>query len=318
MNVANLKDKLNEDQLDLSLCSLESVPVKEIAELPRARKLNLSFNSLTRLPEDFIKLQNIINLDLSKNQLTTLPKNFGQLSNLKYLDLLGNKLVGLPTSFCELKSLIWLDLKDNPTLPIQLQQAAGDCFDEVQCKKCATNVLRYMKAVASEEERQRQIELKRKREEQAKREMAEREKENQLREIKKLEKEKRRVANEQRKNEASQQSDSSATSADQDPRAADKAKLNERKSRLHSRLLTLFFTIGLAFVLFNVFLSNYCDKATRSHIFKSDLLKHESLVPVFDSIERDACPRWKQFNQKYLISNWVELKKYFDSVINKK
>ena len=30
LNVANLKDKLNEDLLDLSLCGLETVPVKEI------------------------------------------------------------------------------------------------------------------------------------------------------------------------------------------------------------------------------------------------------------------------------------------------
>jgi hypothetical protein len=71
----NLKEKLDEDSLDLSLCTLDSVPVKEIvswfqissfqstrfsifisfcffflkSELSKVRKLNLSFNSLTYL-----------------------------------------------------------------------------------------------------------------------------------------------------------------------------------------------------------------------------------------------------------------------------
>ena len=46
----NLKEKLNEDTLDLSMCELESIPVKEIAEMTRVKKLNLSFNKLTTLP----------------------------------------------------------------------------------------------------------------------------------------------------------------------------------------------------------------------------------------------------------------------------
>ncbi len=71
LTVADLKDKLNEDQLDLSLCTLDTVPVKEIViffklclveiifklrlhfklELAnKVRKINLSFNSLVRLP----------------------------------------------------------------------------------------------------------------------------------------------------------------------------------------------------------------------------------------------------------------------------
>ncbi len=44
-----------------------------------------------------------------------------------------------------------------------LKQAAGDCFDESQCKKCAVNVIRFVKAQAADEERQRQVELKKKR-----------------------------------------------------------------------------------------------------------------------------------------------------------
>jgi hypothetical protein len=107
-------------------------------------------------------LQNIKELDLSKNKLQSLPANFGLLVNLKSLDLLGNELVSLPISFHELRSLQWLDLKDNPLEPT-LAKAAGMCLDEQQCKKCALNVLKYMKELASEHERKRQLELKKKR-----------------------------------------------------------------------------------------------------------------------------------------------------------
>ena len=147
----------------------------------KVKKLNLSYNRLTNLPEDFIKLQNIKELDLSKNHLKSLPRNFGALTNLKSLDLLGNELSGLPSSFCELKTLQvinfkiytynyiisslfikWLDLKNNPLTP-ELKKIAGDCLDEAQCKKCATNVIKFIKIQAADEERQRQTELKKKR-----------------------------------------------------------------------------------------------------------------------------------------------------------
>ncbi|KAH3839570.1 hypothetical protein DPMN_113002 [Dreissena polymorpha] len=42
-------------------------------------------------------------------------------------------------SLHQLKSLKWLDLKDNPLVP-ELRKVAGDCLDEAQCKKCATDV----------------------------------------------------------------------------------------------------------------------------------------------------------------------------------
>lgn len=98
---------------------------------------------------------------MSKNHLQSLPDNIGSLVNLKSLDLLGNELKTLPASFGELKALQWLDLKDNP-LDLDLKKYAGECNDEAQCKKCAINVVRFMKQIAAEEERKRQIEIRRK------------------------------------------------------------------------------------------------------------------------------------------------------------
>lgn len=109
---------------------------------------------------DISKLQHIKEIDLSKNHLESLSDNIGSLVNLKSLDLLGNQLKSLPASFGELKSLQWLDLKDNP-LDSDLKKVAGECSDEAQCKKCAMNVVRYMKQVAAEEERKRQLEIRR-------------------------------------------------------------------------------------------------------------------------------------------------------------
>jgi len=72
----------------------------------KVKILNLAYNSLTFLPEDFsTRLSFIRDLDLSKNHLRSLPKNFGHMTSLKTLDLLGNQLADLPTSFVELKNL---------------------------------------------------------------------------------------------------------------------------------------------------------------------------------------------------------------------
>ncbi|KAF6095216.1 leucine rich repeat containing 59 [Phyllostomus discolor] len=135
----NLRDKLDGNELDLSLSDLNEVPVKELATLPKATVLDLSCNKLTTLPSDFCSLTYLVKLDLSKNKLQQLPADFGRLVNLQHLDLLNNRLVTLPVSFAQLKSLKWLDLKDNPLDPV-LAKVAGDCLDEKQCKQCASKV----------------------------------------------------------------------------------------------------------------------------------------------------------------------------------
>uniref|UniRef100_A0A8D1NY99 Leucine-rich repeat-containing protein 59 n=1 Tax=Sus scrofa TaxID=9823 RepID=A0A8D1NY99_PIG len=154
----NLRDKLDGNELDLSLSDLNEVPVKELAALPKATILDLSCNKLTTLPSEFCGLTHLVKLDLSKNKLRQLPADFGRLVNLQHLDLLNNRLVTLPVSFAQLKSLKWLDLKDNPLDPV-LAKVAGDCLDEKQCKQCANKVLQHMKAVQADQERERQRRL---------------------------------------------------------------------------------------------------------------------------------------------------------------
>ncbi|XP_013378891.1 leucine-rich repeat-containing protein 59, partial [Lingula anatina] len=152
----NLKDKLEGNELDLSLSNLDTVPVKELVALPKATRLDLSCNQIKSLPDDFCtKLNYLVKIDLSKNSLTEIPSNIGLLQKLEHLDLLGNQLTTLPVGMCYLKKLKWLDLKDNP-LSENLKQVAGDCLDEVQCRRCAQNMVAYMKKVQSELDRQKQ------------------------------------------------------------------------------------------------------------------------------------------------------------------
>ncbi|XP_042303847.1 leucine-rich repeat-containing protein 59 [Sceloporus undulatus] len=183
----NLKDKLEGNELDLSLCDLNEVPVKELAGLPKATILDLSCNNLTTLPSDFCSLTHLVKLDLSKNQLQQLPSDFGRLINLQHLDLLNNRLATLPVSFAQLKNLKWLDLKDNPLDPM-LAKVAGDCLDEKQCKQAAIRVLQHMRAIQSELDRERQRKLQAERELEKKREADRRAREVQERELRKREK----------------------------------------------------------------------------------------------------------------------------------
>ncbi|XP_053309313.1 leucine-rich repeat-containing protein 59 [Spea bombifrons] len=156
--LGNLKDKLDGNELDLSLSDMSEIPVRELAAIPKATVLDLSCNKLTALPGDFCSLIHIVKLDLSKNLLVQLPSEFGRLINLQHLDLLQNRLTVLPVTFAYLKNLKWLDLKDNPLNPA-LAKVAGDCLDEKQCKECAQGVLQYMKIVQSDLEKEMQRKL---------------------------------------------------------------------------------------------------------------------------------------------------------------
>jgi len=151
-----LKDKLEDEELDLSMMQLTDVPVRDIEQLgSKVLTVNLSHNLLTTLPANFPFLSNITKLDLSKNQLVELPENFGGFKNLKSLDLYANQLVKLPVSFAQLKNLKWLDLKDNPLCPA-LKQAAGDCITPNDCAMCAKKVVALLQSMESQLQRERQ------------------------------------------------------------------------------------------------------------------------------------------------------------------
>ncbi|CAB1312962.1 unnamed protein product [Coregonus sp. 'balchen'] len=158
--VLNLKDKIDGNEMDLSLCNLTEVPVKELLE--------------------FCSLSHLVKVDLSKNQMTVLPDDLGRLGNLQHLDLYNNKLTILP-------NLKWLDLKDNP-LEINLAKAAGDCLDEKQCKQCAARVLQHMRILQDEVDKERERRFLKDKELEKKKETKQREREAKEREARKRDK----------------------------------------------------------------------------------------------------------------------------------
>ncbi|XP_046334725.2 leucine-rich repeat-containing protein 59-like [Haliotis rufescens] len=194
----NLRENLDGNELDLSLNNLSVVPVKELSAIPKATHLDLSCNVLTSLPDPFCNLTHLVKIDLSKNTLSSLPIRFGNLTHLQHLDLLGNQLTILPLGFFNLQKLKWLDLKDNPLDP-GLKQVAGDCLDETQCRKCAKNVLVYMKQANSEAERRKQKLLKEAREREAAEKLKEEEEQKKKKAEKQAEKERKRKEQQARK-----------------------------------------------------------------------------------------------------------------------
>jgi len=128
---------------DLSLLSLNEAPVEDLQKNPKARRIDLSNNFLSKLPDSFTALNHLIVLDLSRNQLTSLPQSFGDLNKLIRLDLYSNQLRTLPLSFGRLSRLKWLDLKSNPLEP-RLAKYAGDCVNARQCELCAINCIRFV------------------------------------------------------------------------------------------------------------------------------------------------------------------------------
>lgn len=191
LKAGNLREKLDGNELDLSLSDLSELPVRELAALPKATVLDLSCNKFTTLPGDFCSLTHIVKLDLSKNQLLHLPSEFGRLINLQHLDLLQNRLTMLPVSFAHLKNLKWLDLKDNP-LNLALAKVAGDCLDEKQCKECAQGVLQYMMVIQSEQDREMQRKLMEEQVLKQKREAEQKKREERDRELRRREKAKQK------------------------------------------------------------------------------------------------------------------------------
>ncbi|XP_072312740.1 leucine-rich repeat-containing protein 59 isoform X1 [Eucyclogobius newberryi] len=216
----NIKDKIEGNEVDLSLCNLTEAPVKELASVSKVTVVDLSCNNITMLTPEFCGLVHLVKLDLNKNHLESLPEDFGSLVNLQHLDLLGNRLSDLPVSFAQLRSLKWLDLKDNP-LELSLSKAAGDCLDERQCRQCAAKVLEHMRGLQEEEEKIRQKKLQRGKELEKKRELKQREREAREREVKKREKAEEK---ERRRHEYNQQMAAQAAQEQQ------KKKQEEKKN----------------------------------------------------------------------------------------
>nr|XP_040033339.1 leucine-rich repeat-containing protein 59 isoform X1 [Gasterosteus aculeatus aculeatus] len=277
--VLNLKDKICGNEVDLSLCDVTEVPVRELALFTKATVVDLSCNNITSLPPEFCNLTHLVKVDLSKNQLTCLPDDLGNLTSLQHLDLYNNKLTVLPVSFSQLRSLKWLDLKDNP-LEADLAKAAGDCLDEKQCKQCAAQVLQHMRGLHEEVDRARVKRLLREKELERKREVKQREREAREKEARKREK---TAEKEKRRKEYNAQMAAAAAREQQKKKSEEMKKKNgqaaaDKKAAAATRPKPQRSLLGLMFKLLLLLLLGLAGVAAACKL--TDLQKEAVCVPV--------------------------------------
>lgn len=90
-----------------------SVVCEIINKFINLTSINLSFNNIYFLPEEFCSLKNLNRLIMDNNKLINLPEKIGELAMLKELKLRHNHLVKLPDSVKLLKNLEYMDLYNN-------------------------------------------------------------------------------------------------------------------------------------------------------------------------------------------------------------
>ncbi|TGZ63877.1 hypothetical protein CRM22_006678 [Opisthorchis felineus] len=108
-------------QLDLSYNRITKLP-EDFCELANLEDLDLTSNWLKELPVSIGKLTRLVKLNLEFNHITYLPKSIGEMENLRVLNLDANRLTRLPCAIGNLHNLTSLKLEDNmiQRLPTQI------------------------------------------------------------------------------------------------------------------------------------------------------------------------------------------------------
>lgn len=157
----NVRERLTDNVLDLSLMNISVVPVDEIKPLKRATVLDLSNNVITAINTEFTTLVQLTKLDLSNNKIRLITDDFGNLVNLRHLNLYNNQIERLPLSFGHLKKLKYLDLKNNRLNPV-FSKIIGTCTDQKDCIEAARKAVAFMVDIEQQvlEERRKEKEQK--------------------------------------------------------------------------------------------------------------------------------------------------------------
>nr|QXN65407.1 NLR-type disease resistance protein [Oryza brachyantha]QXN65408.1 NLR-type disease resistance protein [Oryza brachyantha] len=127
--------------LDVRATKISALP-RQIEELQeRLQTLDAAYTSITELPPQIGKLQNLKTLSLRNTQVRELPKEIGELKNLQTLNLRNTQVRELPPEIGELKHLQTLDVRKTRVreLPWQcgrmsqsFRVLAGDSDEHVQ------------------------------------------------------------------------------------------------------------------------------------------------------------------------------------------
>ncbi|XP_023160293.1 leucine-rich repeat-containing protein 20 isoform X2 [Drosophila hydei] len=124
--------------LDLSQCELMQIPdaVYHLMRNTELQTCNLSGNVLKKMTPKFaLKFSTITDLNLSYNQLTKLPDEFANLSALTNLNISHNSFIVLPQVIFRLQKLATLDAQHNAILEIDTDEAiSSDCLAVVDLR----------------------------------------------------------------------------------------------------------------------------------------------------------------------------------------
>lgn len=123
-HISALKDNLT--VLDLSFNNLNDLP-EDFVELQNLKNINLAFNRFESIPDCLFDIKGLAELNMSYNKLSGVPSKgkFANLEALSILNLAGNHLTEFPVSICESKSLSKLYLSNNfipGSLPAELEK----------------------------------------------------------------------------------------------------------------------------------------------------------------------------------------------------
>ncbi len=101
--------------------------------------IDLSSLDISKLPEDFFILDEIVSLNLSNNKFKNIPKEILYLGSLKILDLTNNQITEIPEEILELEKIVKIYFYNNPNVlkftynfPLKLNKNLKRLFPDLQ------------------------------------------------------------------------------------------------------------------------------------------------------------------------------------------
>lgn len=116
-----LTDFINLSFLDLSYNNLTTLP-NDFSKLKKLQYLNLNFNNFTEIPKCVFELENLVTLRFEFCNITEIPDDIGKLKNLQHLVVCNNKITKISNEVFKLTDLDILHLANNPNFELNGEQ----------------------------------------------------------------------------------------------------------------------------------------------------------------------------------------------------
>merc|ERR1719461_910469 len=109
LQLPKLKElSMKKNQIQIIECSLELVE-----GIKKLTALDLSYNRLQVLPDEFCHFRSVEVVNLECNRLMTLPVSWKEMKSLHIINLKGNQLNDIPKSLFLETNVVRIDIEDN-------------------------------------------------------------------------------------------------------------------------------------------------------------------------------------------------------------